>query len=306
MKSVKIILNFIPNQCTTLSDKKNILVTGANGQLGMEFRKLAGKNPFYQFIFAGKDELAITDTAAIEKYFNQHAFTHCINCAAYTAVDKAETEKETALDVNAKAAGSLAAVSKKYNTQFIHISTDYVFNGNGTVPYKESDETNPIGIYGASKLQGEVEVFKNNEQSIVFRTSWVYSSFGKNFVKTMLRLMNEKESIGVVNDQVGSPTYAADLAEIILTIISSNRDIIPGIYNYCNEGVISWYDFALEIKKLTNSKCIVNPIDTASYPTPAKRPHYSVLDTNKIKQTFGVSIPGWKESLKKCIQLLTL
>ena len=304
MKIVKIIFNFIPNQCNTLSNKKNILVTGANGQLGMEFRKLAGKNPGYEFIFADRSELSITDAAAIESYFSQHSFTHCINCAAYTAVDKAETEKELAYEVNAQAPGYLAAFSKKFNAQFIHFSTDYVFDGNGTIPYTESDQTNPIGIYGTSKLLGEKEVFKNNEQSIILRTSWVYSSYGKNFVKTMLRLMNERESIGVVNDQVGSPTYAADLAEAILRIISSNKEIIPGIYNYCNEGIISWYDFALEIKKLTNSKCIVNPIDTASYPTPAKRPQYSVLDANKIKQTFGVSIPGWKESLKKCIQLL--
>ncbi|MEO8770842.1 MAG: dTDP-4-dehydrorhamnose reductase [Ferruginibacter sp.] len=287
-----------------MRNKKNILVTGANGQLGTEFRKLAEKNTTDAFFFVGKDELSITNTAAIENYFSKHSFTHCINCAAYTAVDKAETEKELAYDVNAKAAGYLAAVCKKYHTQFIHVSTDYVFDGNGIVPYKESDQTNPMGIYGASKLKGETEVFKNNDQSIVLRTSWVYSSYGKNFVKTMLRLMKEKESIGVVNDQYGSPTYAADLAEAILTIISSNNEITPGIYNYCNEGIISWYDFALEIKKLTNSNCIVNPIDTASYPTPAKRPHYSVLDTKKIQQTFNVSIPAWKDSLKKCVALL--
>lgn len=287
-----------------MTNKENILVTGANGQLGMEFRKLEEKYTAYEFFFANKSELSITDPIAVDKYFEQHSFTKCINCAAYTGVDKAETEKEIAFEINAKAAGELAAVCKKYNTQFIHISTDYVFDGNGSSPYKESDQTNPIGIYGASKWQGELDVLNNNEQSLILRTSWVYSSYGKNFVKTMLRLMSEKETIGVVNDQFGSPTYAADLAEAILIIISSGKDPSLGIYNYCNQGIISWYDFAMEIKNLVNSKCIVNPIDTASYPTPAKRPHYSVLDTTKIQQTFALVIPAWKDSLKKCVALL--
>lgn len=270
----------------------------------MEFRALEKKYHTYDLYFAGKDELPITDNAAIENLFSKRSFSHCINCAAYTAVDKAETEQPLAFEINAKAAGELAAVCKKYNVRFIHVSTDYVFNGNGSVPYKESDQTDPVNIYGASKLEGEKEVFKNNDQSIILRTSWVYSSYGKNFVKTMLRLMNEKESIGVVNDQVGSPTYAADLAEAILTIIARIEKPIAGIYNYCNEGIISWYEFASEIKRSINSNCKVNPIETSAYPTPAKRPHYSVLDTTKVRKTFGLAIPAWKDSLEKCIKLL--
>jgi dTDP-4-dehydrorhamnose reductase len=287
-----------------LNRKENILVTGANGQLGMEFRALEEKYPVYNFYFVGKDELPITDKAAIENLFINQSFRHCINCAAYTAVDKAETEQSLAFQINATAVAHLAAVCKKYDTQFIHVSTDYVFNGNGSTPYKESDQTDPVNVYGASKLEGEKEVFEHNDQSIILRTSWVYSSYGKNFVKTMLRLMNEKETINVVNDQVGSPTYAADLAEAILTIVSTNEKQIAGIYNYCNEGVISWYQFASEIKRLINSKCEVNPIETSAYPTPAKRPHYSVLDTTKICATFGIVIPSWKTSLEKCIKLL--
>ncbi|MFT3908701.1 MAG: dTDP-4-dehydrorhamnose reductase [Ferruginibacter sp.] len=288
-----------------MSNKKNILVTGANGQLGMELRALEKKYPAFDLTFVTREELPITNTEIVAAFFSQYSFTHCINCAAYTAVDKAESEPALAFKTNAAAAGNLAVVCKKNNTQFIHISTDYVFDGNGTVPYKETDPTDPQGVYAASKLDGEKEVIRNNDQSIIIRTSWVYSSYGKNFVKTMLRLMNEKESIGVVNDQVGSPTYAADLAAAILEIISLNKENTAGIYHYCNEGIISWYDLATAIKQLINSKCIVNPIPTSAYPTPAKRPKYSVLDTTKIRDTFGVNIPLWRDSLEKCIGLLS-
>jgi dTDP-4-dehydrorhamnose reductase len=285
---------------------KTILITGANGQVGREFRVLAAKYPQYNFLFAGREELAIEDFDAVEKYFADNKINFCVNCAAYTAVDKAETEKDNAFLINATAAGNLAAVCTAYNTQLIHISTDYVFDGSGTQPYRESDTTNPLGVYGQSKLKGEELVLQNNAAAIIIRTSWVYSSFGNNFVKTMLRLMKERESINVVNDQLGCPTYAADLAVVIMEIINkySTLNIEYSIFNYCNAGIISWYNFAVAIKELTNSNCIINPIPTSQYPTPAKRPQYSVLDTALIKNVFGVTIPEWKESLKKCLHLM--
>ncbi len=284
-----------------MSTKKNILVTGANGQLGMEFRTLASAYPACNFLFASREELSITDQSSVENFFSTNKIDHCINCAAYTAVDKAETEKEAAFESNATAVGILAALCKKYHAGFIHISTDYVFNGRGTTPYKETDETDPVNIYGASKLQGEQEAVKNNPDSVIIRTSWVYSSHGKNFVKTMLRLMGEKKNISVVNDQCGCPTYAHDLAKAIMTIIARP---IPGIYNYCNVEAINWYEFALSIKQLCGSDCEVAPVSTAQYPTPAKRPAYSVLDTSKIHHTYNLDIPFWKDSLRNCIALL--
>ena len=287
-----------------MSRKKNILVTGANGQLGMEFRTISMLYPGYDFLFTTKEDLSIIDTANVESFFSTHDIAYCINCAAYTAVDKAEAEKEIAFENNGTAVGNLAAVCKKVGSRFIHISTDYVFNGNATEPYKETDETDPVNIYGASKLQGETEALKNNQETILIRTSWVYSSFGKNFVKTMLRLMSEKESISVVSDQVGCPTYANDLAEAIMKIISENEKPMGGIYNYSNRGVISWYEFALAIKEISESSCTVNPVSSSQYPTPAKRPNYSVLDTTKIQQVFNIEIPFWKDSLEKCIALL--
>ncbi len=276
------------------------MVTGANGQLGMEFRALAGSYPGFHFLFVSRDELSVTDEAAIGSYFTEHKPDYCVNCAAYTAVDKAEKDMGVTYAVNAVAAGYLAAACKREQAKFIHISTDYVFAGNATAPYKETDETDPLNYYGYSKLQGEKKVFPANEQSIIIRTSWVYSSFGKNFVKTMARLMNEKESLGVVADQFGCPTYAADLAMAIMQIISS-QNFVPGIYHYCNKGIICWYDFAIEIKQLIHSNCTVNPITTAAYPTPAKRPYYSAFDTSKIEQTFGLHIPMWQDSLRKCM-----
>ena len=287
-----------------MGNKKNILVTGANGQLGMEFQTLAAHYPAYNFLFASKDELSIIDQASVEKFFSQNKIDHCFNCAAYTAVDKSEMEIDIAFETNGTAVGKLAAACKKNNTRFIHISTDYVFNGNATEPYKESDATDPVNKYGASKLLGETETIKNNADSIIIRTSWVYSSFGKNFVKTMLRLMNEKESISVVNDQLGCPTYANDLAEAMMNIITKNENPQAGIYNYCNTGVISWYEFALSIKEISGSNCIVNAVPSSQYPTPAKRPQYSVLDTLKFRKIFNIEIPFWKDSLERCISLL--
>jgi len=291
-----------------LNNKKNILITGANGQLGMEFRSIAKTFPEYNFLFASKEELSISDKEAVKFFFTINRIYCCINCGAYTNVDKAESEKEKAFEINGTAVGYLAGICKNHHSHFIHISTDYVFPGNASTPYKETDLPNPLNSYGASKLAGENLAIENNEASIIIRSSWVYSSYGKNFVKTMIRLLKKKE-IGVVNDQEGSPTYAADLANAIMKIISTDH-FIPGIYHYCNDGIITWYTFAEEIKKIIFSHCIIKPITTKesdSYriPTPAKRPLYSALDTEKIRLVFSVEVPLWQESLKKFLALLT-
>lgn len=282
-----------------------ILITGANGQLGNEMKVVATSYTNYNFLFVTRDELPIDDFAAVSAYFSSNDIDVCVNCAAYTAVDKAETEVDKAYLINADAVGNLAAACKEHAVKFIHISTDYVFDGTNTSPIKESQPTNPIGVYGASKLKGEQLALQNNPNAIIIRTSWVYSSFGNNFVKTMLRLMKERESINVVSDQFGSPTYAADLAEAIMKILASNVQLpASNIYNYSNTGVINWYQFASAIKVLSGSACVVNPIPSSQYPTPAKRPLYSVMDTSKIQQTFNITIPQWEESLKKCLALL--
>jgi len=288
---------------STSTLKKNILVTGANGQLGQDFRKIATLFLQCNFIFVTKEQLLITDEDAVNIFFKNNPIDICINCAAYTAVDKAETERDLATSVNATAVGYLAKASRIYNAKFIHISTDYVFDGKGTNPYTEIDVTNPVNFYGETKLNGEHKALKENKETIIIRTAWVYSSFGNNFVKTMLRLMKIKESIGIVNEQYGCPTYAADLAIAIMQIITSNN-FIAGIYHYSNKGKISWYDFAKEISLQINSHCVVNGISTKEFPTPASRPFYSVLDTTKITDTFHIIIPEWKDSLKKCLSVL--
>lgn len=285
------------------SSQKNILVTGANGQLGQEFQQLEKNFPSLNFLFVSKNELSIADENAVNTFFKNKQIDICINCAAYTAVDKAETDKETAIAVNAIAVGYLAKACKNHNAKFIHISTDYVFDGKGIKPFTENDQTNPVNFYGQTKLSGELNAIKENEETIIIRTAWVYSSFGNNFVKTMIRLMNERESIGVVNDQYGCPTFAADLAQAIMQIIVSNN-FIAGIYHYSNKGKISWYDFAKEISQQINSHCVVNEITTSQFPTPAARPSYSVLDTSKIAETFNITIHDWKVSLQKCLALL--
>ncbi|MBC7888934.1 MAG: dTDP-4-dehydrorhamnose reductase [Ferruginibacter sp.] len=296
-----------------MEGKKTILVTGANGQLGNEMQVIASAFAKYDFLFVTKEALAIDDIEAVKKYFAGRSIDYCVNCAAYTAVDKAESEPEKAMLINATAVGNLAKICKGNNTQFIHISTDYVFDGTATRPYLEDDPVSPVNLYGASKLKGELLAFENNPQSIIIRTSWVYSSFGNNFVKTMLRLMGDREGINVVSNQQGCPTYAADLASAIMHIIIrlqptskiSNDPLQSSkIFNYSNKGNITWYEFALAIKELSHSKCIVNPIPAAQYPTPAKRPQYSVMDCTKIEQTFNPAIPEWKESLEKCLKIL--
>ena len=288
-----------------MAENKTILVTGANGQRGSEMQVITIAYPNYNFLFVTKDKLAIDDEETVKQYFLDHKIDYCVNCAAYTAVDKAETEIEKALLINGTAVGNLAAICKLNNTQFIHISTDYVFDGTATFPYKEDNSVSPVNSYGATKLKGEELAVQNNPASIIIRTSWVYSSFGNNFVKTMLRLMKEREQISVVSDQVGCPTYAADLAGAIMQIITTkNIEEQAGIYNYSNAGVINWHQFAIAIKELSNSKCLVNPIPSSQYPTPAKRPAYSVLDTSKIQKNFNILIPEWKDSLQKCLALL--
>ncbi|HJU45175.1 MAG TPA: dTDP-4-dehydrorhamnose reductase [Chitinophagaceae bacterium] len=280
---------------------QTILVTGAKGQLGSELRRLAPGYPAFHFIFTDKEELSIADPDAINNFFDEYKPAYCINCAAYTAVDKAESDKESAELLNATAVKYLAEACAKNGARFIHISTDYVFDGKATAPIKEDMVPDPVSVYGVTKLKGEELAIKHNPETILIRTAWVYSSFGHNFVKTMLRLMNERSELNVVNDQKGTPTYAADLAAAILHIIDSGK-WIPGIYHYANEGEISWYDFAVAIKEIAGSACAVNPIPTSAYPTPATRPAYSVFDKEKIKATFGVAIPEWRESLERCVQ----
>ena len=285
-------------------EKACILVTGSNGQLGSEIKELSGNFPQFEFIFTDRDDLSISDEAAVQNVFEQYQPAFCINCAAYTAVDKAEDALAFNIvnAINAEAVGYLAKACTQYNARLVHVSTDYVFDGEGTEPYKETDATHPVSIYGKTKLKGE-ELALQFTEAVIIRTAWVYSAFGKNFVKTMMRLMAEKSQINVVSDQYGTPTYAADLAAAILQIISSGK-WVTGIYHYTNEGQISWYDFAVAIKELIGSSCEVHAIPTIQYPTPAKRPAWSVLDKTKINQTYAVAIPHWKDSLQACIKKL--
>ena len=285
---------------------KTILVTGANGQLGKELQQLASHYPDYQFHFVAKEDLPIDDFESVKKYFENQQLDYCINCAAYTAVDKAETESDKAYLINGEAMANLGKICSHHQTKLIHISTDYVFNGSSSVPYKEDDAIDPINTYGASKLKGEELALNNNPSTLIIRSSWIYSSYGNNFVKTMMRLMNEKESINVINDQYGCPTYAADLAEVIMKIVNDPKGVsLSGIFNYCNEGIITWFQFAVAIKEIIKSKCVVNPIPSSGYITAAKRPQYSGLDTTKIRDSLGIDIPHWRGSLEKCLSLLT-
>jgi len=278
-----------------------VLVTGASGQLGQSIQFIASHYPEMQFVFASSSDLDVTNQERVTSFFKENKIDFCINTAAYTAVDKAESESEKAYLANVIGPKNLAMACQKSGSTLLHISTDFVFDGTNKKPYLETDSTNPIGVYGQTKLEGEQEVIKNGQKYFIIRTSWVYSQFGNNFMKTMLRLAQDRTELNVVADQVGTPTNAVDLAKAILEIISSSTQHPTsnnyGIYNFSNEGVCSWYDFAKEIFRINNLTITVNPIPTEMYPTPAKRPKFSVLDKSKIKTTFGISIKTWQESL---------
>ena len=278
----------------------NILVTGANGQLGSELREEVSGNS--NFFFTDKESLDITNQYALQRYIEENKIEIIINCAAYTAVDKAESDPVNADKINHLAVHYLAQIAKEKNLSLIHISTDYIFDGNNHLPYIESDPSHPNGIYGKTKLAGEQSMLQiNPSNSIIIRTSWVYSSYGNNFVKTMLRLGKEREQLGVIFDQIGTPTYARDLAKTIIEIIPKIDNKNVEIYHYSNEGVCSWYDFAKTIFELENIACTLTPIETKEYPTPATRPYYSLLNKAKIKKDFNLTIPYWRESLKICL-----
>lgn len=281
-----------------------VLVTGANGQLGQAIQSIAENYPDIEFVFCNSEKLDITDYDNVNAVFNEFIPDYCINAAAYTAVDKAESEPEKAYSINVLGAQNLAKICKMNNTVFLHVSTDFVFDGTKTTPYTELDEPNPTGVYGQTKLDGEEAIKELWEKHFIIRTSWVYSQFGNNFMKTMLRLASERDELSVVNDQIGTPTNAVDLAEVLIKIVEScYAELVSasnfGIYNFSNEGQCSWYDFAKKIFEINNIKINLHPISTESYPTPAKRPAYSVLDKSKIKNVFGIEINSWETCLEK-------
>jgi dTDP-4-dehydrorhamnose reductase len=282
-----------------------ILVTGAEGQLGSEIRAIAGQYPGFQFLFTDINELDLTDQEAVRRFVENEKPDFVINCAAYTAVDIAEKDTELATLINTKVPAHLGKLAASHQFKVIHISTDYVFDGTAFSPYTENDLVNPESAYGKTKLNGEIALLKESPDSMVIRTSWLYSNYGKNFVKTMVMLGQERDQLKVVYDQIGTPTFAGDLARAILDIISKSGSgksgWKPGIYHYSNEGVCSWYDFAKAIHELYGIDCDVHPIPSEEYPTPAKRPPYSVLNKSKIKRIFNIEIPYWRDSLVKCI-----
>ena len=293
----------MPNS-NSLTTTYNILVTGSMGQLGSEIKEFSS-NYNYNFFFTTRDDIDITSKDSIKEFCQTNSINVIINCAAYTAVDKAQSDIENSDLVNRKAVKKLSIIAKELDIKLIHISTDYVFDGKNFKPYVEEFQTNPQSVYGKTKLDGENELLDINPlNSIIIRTSWVYSYYGNNFVKTMLRLGKEKEELGVIFDQVGTPTYAKDLAITILDIVPQIENSKVEIYNYSNEGVLSWYDFAKEIMKMAKLNCKVKAIETYQYPTPAKRPHFSLLNKSKIKSKFNLEIPYWKDGLDDCLKRL--
>ena len=288
---------------------KNILVTGAYGQLGNEVRILSANYPEYNFMFTDVDSLDITDKNELIDFVTGNDIRYIINCAAYTAVDKAEDDSELCEKINATAVKNLGLAAAEAGAGIIHVSTDYVFDGTSCRPYSEEMPTKPCSVYGKTKLKGEKNLLKICPNAIVIRTAWLYSPFGNNFVKTMIKLGSERESLNVIFDQVGTPTYALDLADAILKAMDQTIDTEHdkgGVYHFSNEGVCSWYDFTIKIHEIAGIKtCKVNPIETKDYPTKAARPHYSVLNKSKIKQTFNITIPHWEASLKNCIKELS-
>jgi dTDP-4-dehydrorhamnose reductase len=287
--------------------KPLIAISGSNGQLGNELKVLhASFAGSFDFIFAGRELLDLSSTDSITDFFNSHHPDFFINCAAYTAVDKAESDQLAAYRINAEAMGQIAQHCHRTGCVLIQVSTDYVFNGRGERPYRPGDATDPVNYYGYTKWLGEKLSLENNPRTIIIRTSWVYSSFGHNFVKTMLRLMKERDEISVVEDQLGCPTYAADLAAAIMHVIRTLQQGAQhfGIYHYSNQGAISWYTFAVAIRDLAGYSCKVHPISTEAYPTPAKRPAYSVMDLTRIEEDYGVPFMEWRKSLEVCLGLL--
>lgn len=283
---------------------QTILVTGSKGQLGNEIQVAAKKYSDLKFLFTDVDELDITSKNDIERFVITNNVNVIVNCAAYTAVDTAEDDADNCYLINYEAVKNLGVVAAAQNMLIIHISTDYVFDGTNHIPYTEDMPVAPTSVYGKSKLAGEQALMEVYPQSVIIRTSWLYSSFGNNFVKTMIRLGRERDTLGVIFDQIGTPTYAADLADSILKIIILEKNI-AGIYHFSNEGVCSWYDFTKSIHRLAGIDCIVNPIETKDYPVRTPRPYYSVLNKGKIKSTYGIAIPHWEESLERCIAILT-
>jgi hypothetical protein len=283
----------------------NRLVTGANGQLGNEMQVLARENLQHTYFFTDVQELDICDEQAVYAYVSEHKIDIIVNCAAYTAVDKAEDNVELCDKLNNIAPGYLARAAQANGAAMIQVSTDYVFDGTAHIPYTEEEPTCPASVYGSTKLAGEQNVMDHCEKAMVIRTAWLYSIYGNNFVKTMIRLGQERDSLGVIFDQIGTPTYANDLAQAIFAAI--NKGVVRGIYHFSDEGVCSWYDFTIAIHRLAGiASCKVKPLHTADYPAKAPRPHYSVLDKTKIKDTFGIEIPHWEESLKRCINQLRM
>lgn len=281
----------------------SILVTGAKGQLGNEIRDLSEKYR-YKFIFTDIDDLDITNASALSRFFENNKIDAVINCAAFTNVDKAENCRDEAMKLNCDAARELASITSKHGISLIHISTDYVFDGTSSMPYTENDAPNPLSVYGMTKLEGEKAVHENSDKALIIRTSWLYSFYGSNFVKTIMRHAAEKGILRVVYDQVGTPTYAHDFAKTILDMLPDCGNISGEIYHYSNEGVASWYDFAKDIIDIAGIKCKIEPIETKDYPAAAERPHYSVLNKAKIKRYFGMEINHWRDSLKKCLEKL--
>ena len=286
-----------------------ILVTGSKGQVGQELQHLA-KESTHDIVFTDVEELDITNYEAVNAFFKEHQFNYCINCAAYTAVDKAEENEELATKINVDGVKNLAQACLFNQTFLIQISTDYVYHNNQNTPFKEGDPTNPQGVYAQTKLDGDLIALKVNTATMVIRTSWVYSSYGHNFVKTMIRLGNERDSLNVVFDQIGTPTYARDLAQAILTVVANiDTGSLPasqayGVFHYSNEGVTSWYDFAQAVFEIENIDCQLGAIESVEYPTPAKRPPFSVLNKSKIKARLGVDVPHWRDGLKRCLQAM--
>lgn len=283
---------------------KRILITGANGQLGNEMRVLSEEYPEHAYFFTDVAELDICNEQAVMDFVKANGIHTIVNCAAYTAVDNAEDHLEFCTRLNADAVGYLAKSAEANGAEFIQISTDYVFDGTAHVPYQETDPTYPESVYGSTKLEGERNALAYCSRAMVIRTAWLYSTFGNNFVKTMIRLGKERDSLGVIFDQIGTPTYARDLARAIFEAI--RQGVVPGVYHFSNEGVCSWYDFTKAIHRLAGiTTCQVKPLHTSEYPAKAKRPHYSVLDKSKIKATYGMEVPYWMESLEECIEALS-